>query len=114
VSLSIGGASHGTEVGQLHLEGRQHLSIRVLGETDPRNRPTTASGAVIRGIQGEMRWIIGPAAPPDSAAPPDPPHLKYWLHMLHRPSLPIKGTSHLLDWTHSTGASPFPSFVHLE
>jgi hypothetical protein len=42
--------------------GRPHLSISVQGETDPRNRPTTASGAVIRGIQGERRWIIGPTA----------------------------------------------------
>jgi hypothetical protein len=33
------------------------------------NRPTTASGAVIRGVQGERWWIIGSAAPPDLAAP---------------------------------------------
>jgi hypothetical protein len=56
-------------VGWPDLEGRLHLSIRVPGETDPRNRPTTASGAVIRGVQGDKRWIIGPAAPPDPAAP---------------------------------------------
>jgi hypothetical protein len=35
-------------------------------------------------------------------------------HVLNQPPLPIKGTSHSLDWTHSVGASPFPSFVHLE
>jgi hypothetical protein len=34
-----------------------------------RNRPTTALGAVIRGIQGKRRWITGLAAPPDLAAP---------------------------------------------
>jgi hypothetical protein len=66
-SLSEGCASHGTDVGQSHLEGRPHLSIRVPGETDPRNWPPTASGEVIRGVQGEWRWIIGPSAPPDPA-----------------------------------------------
>jgi hypothetical protein len=50
----------------------------------------------------------------------DPPHLVSQPHLghsspaLHRPSLPIKATSHSLDWTHNAGASPFPSFVHLE
>jgi hypothetical protein len=42
------------------------------------------------------------------------PHLTYCPNALHRPSLPIKGTSHSLDWKHNAGASPFPSFVHLE
>jgi hypothetical protein len=42
---------------------------RCAGETDPRNRPSTASGAVIRSLQGERRWIIGPATPLDLATP---------------------------------------------
>jgi hypothetical protein len=57
------------EVGRPHIEGRPHLSIRVPGKTDLRNQPTIALGAVIRGIQGERRWIIGPTTPPDPAAP---------------------------------------------
>jgi hypothetical protein len=38
-------------------------------ETDPGDRPSTASRVVIRSIQVERRWIIGPAAPPHPAAP---------------------------------------------
>jgi hypothetical protein len=37
-------------------------------ETDPRNRPSTASVAVIRSVQVERLWIIGSAAPPHLAA----------------------------------------------
>jgi hypothetical protein len=36
----------------------------ILAEIDPRNRPSTASGAVIRSVQSERWWIIGLAAPP--------------------------------------------------
>jgi hypothetical protein len=50
-------------VGWPHLKGQLHLSTCVPGETDPRNRPTTTSGAVISGVQGKSRHIPGPAAP---------------------------------------------------
>jgi hypothetical protein len=43
------------------------LSYRA--KIDPRNRPSTTSGVVIRSVQGERWWITGPAAPLDLAAP---------------------------------------------
>jgi hypothetical protein len=52
-----------------HLEGRPHLPTVITCETNPRNRPSTASGAVIRSVQGERWWIIGSAAPLDPTAP---------------------------------------------
>jgi hypothetical protein len=66
---SEGGSSHSTEQGWPHLEGQLHLPTVIPGETDPRNRPSTASGAVIRSVQGERPWITGPAAPLDPTAP---------------------------------------------
>jgi hypothetical protein len=85
-SQSDGGSSHGTEVGRPHLESWPLLPTNMLGETDTRYRPTTASGAVIRGIQRERRWITGPAAPPDPDAPvilgprAQPTYLTYQRH----------------------------------
>jgi hypothetical protein len=64
-----GGSSHGLEVGRSHLEGWQHLPTAIPAKTDARNRPPTTSGARIRSVQVERRWIIGPAAPPHPAAP---------------------------------------------
>jgi hypothetical protein len=49
--------------------GQPHLSLRMPGETDLRSRPTTASGAVIRGVLVKRQWIIGPSAPSEPAAP---------------------------------------------
>jgi hypothetical protein len=76
-SPSEGASSHGLEVGW------PHLPTAILAKTDARNRPSTASGARIRSIQVKRRWIIGPAAPPHSAAPmkmgprPQPTSLTY-------------------------------------
>jgi hypothetical protein len=61
------------------------------GQNRPRSRPATASGAMIRGVQGERRHIQGLTAPSESDAP------GMWPPALHRPSLPIKATSHSLD-----------------
>jgi hypothetical protein len=68
-----------------------------------KNRPkdTTASGAVIRGVQGERRHIPGSAAPGEPAAP------GMWPPCAPPTFLPIKATSHSLDHTHNAGASPF-------
>jgi hypothetical protein len=49
--------------------GRPHLPTVIPTKTDTRNRPSTASGARIRGVQVKRRWIIGTAAPLDPAAP---------------------------------------------
>jgi hypothetical protein len=69
VSPSEGSSSHGLEAGLPHLEGRPHLPTAIPAKTNARNRPSTASGARIRSVQVKRRWIIGPAAPLDRAAP---------------------------------------------
>jgi hypothetical protein len=67
----------------------------------PQEQWTGASKARGGGSQGRPHPLIWP-------------HLWYWAHALNRPPLPIKGTSHSLEYTHNAGASHFLSFVHLE
>jgi hypothetical protein len=56
-------------------ERRQFITRHRVGPAAPPNhharwnRPLTTSGAVIRSVQGERWWIIGPVAPLDPAAP---------------------------------------------
>jgi hypothetical protein len=85
-----------------------HLPTAMRTETDTSYRPSTASGARIRRVQVERRWIIGPAKLPHPTAP-----MKMGPHA-QPTSLPIKGASHPLERIHIAGASHFHSFVHLE
>jgi hypothetical protein len=91
-------------VGPAAPRGRVHLPTVIAGETDPQlpqeqwSETSKARGSGSQGLSHPLIWT----------------HLWYWAHALNRPPLPIKSTSHSLDWTHSAGASPFPTSVHLE
>jgi hypothetical protein len=69
-----------------HGGGLADPSTCVSGETDPWNRPTTASGVVIKGVQGERRHIPGLAA--HSMWPPCAPTT----FLVYKSHLPLAGS----------------------